>query len=77
MTTIILTSTVNVNPSKDWIFQRDSSLRIQTYLKSILQWLTKTNFNIVLVENSGYSFDELNHEKQFYKHRFEVITLMN
>lgn len=74
MTTIILTSTVNVNPSKDWIFQRDSSLRIQTYLKSILQWLTKTNFNIVLVENSGYSFDELNHEKQFYKHRFEVIT---
>ena len=54
MTTIILTSTINVNPHKSWVFQRDATHRIETYLKSILQWLTKTNFNIVLVENSGY-----------------------
>ena len=74
MTTIILTSTVNVNPCKSWVFQRDATLRIETYLKSILQWLTKTNFNIVLVENSGYHYDELNNEKEMYKNRFEVIT---
>jgi hypothetical protein len=74
MTTIILTSTVNVNPCKSCIFQREPTLRIETYLKSILQWLTKTNFNIVLVENSGYYFDELNNEKEMYKNRFEVIT---
>lgn len=74
MTTIILTSTVNVNPCKSWVFQRDTNHRIETYLKSILQWLTKTNFNIVLVENSGYHYNELNNEKKIYKNRFEVIT---
>ena len=74
MTTIILTSTVNVNPCKSYVFQRDHILRIETYLKSILQWLTKTNFNIILVENSGYHYDELNNEKEMYKNRFEVIT---
>ena len=73
-TTIILTSTVYVKPDKLCIFQRDANERIKTYLKSILQWLTKTNFNIVLVENSGYNYDELNNEKEMYKNRFEVIT---
>jgi hypothetical protein len=74
MTTIILTSTVNTRQGKSWVFQREPTLRIETYLKSILQWLTKTNFNIVLVENSGYHYDELNNEKEIYKNRFEVIT---
>jgi hypothetical protein len=27
------------------------------------------------VENSGYTFPELDEEKQLYKQRFEVITL--
>lgn len=36
--------------------------------------MTKTKFNIVLVENSGYHYDELNNEKEIYKNRFEVIT---
>lgn len=74
MTTIILTSTVNVNPCKSYVYQRDKTQRIDTYLKSILQWLTKTNFNIVLVENSGHSYEELKNEKELYKNRFEVIT---
>jgi len=74
MTTIILTSTVNVNLKKACLFQKNAKSRIETYLKSILQWLTKTNFNIILVENSGYNFDELANEKEIYKNRFEVIT---
>lgn len=74
MTTIILTSTVNVNPCKSYVFQRDKIQRIDTYLKSILQWLSKTNFNIVLVENSGHLYEELKNEKELYKNRFEVIT---
>jgi hypothetical protein len=74
MTTIILTSTVNVNLNISWLFQTDAKSRIETYLKSILQWLTKTNFNIILVENSGYNYDELANEKEIYKNRFEVIT---
>lgn len=75
-TTIILTSTVNINPIKWYLFQRDKDDRLQAYLKSVLQWLTKTNFKIVLVENSGYNFEELNAEKELYKDRFEVITFV-
>jgi len=74
MTAIILTSTVNINPNIDHLYQKNPEERISTYLKSILQWLTKTNFKIILVENSGYNFDELNNEKELYKNRFEVIT---
>jgi hypothetical protein len=74
MTTIILTSTVIVNHKKSYLFQTDIKSRIETYLTSILQWLNKTNFKIILVENSGYNFDELNNEKELYKDRFEVIT---
>jgi hypothetical protein len=75
-TTIILTSTVNINPIKWWLFQIDKNDRLQTYLKSVLQWLMKTDFKIVLVENSGYKYDELNAEKELYKDRFEVITFV-
>jgi hypothetical protein len=74
--TIILTSTVNINPNKWWLFQRDKNERLELYLKSVLQWLTKTNFKIVLVENSGYNYDELNAEKELYKDRFEVLTFV-
>jgi hypothetical protein len=73
-TTIILTSTVNVNSNKVYLFQVDKNERLETYLKSVLRWLKETNFNIVLVENSGYNYDELNVEKELYKDRFEVIT---
>jgi len=72
--TIILTSTVRVNFNKNAVYQRNKKERIETYLKSVLQWLNKTNFNIILVENSGYKFKELNNEKIIYKKRFEVIT---
>jgi hypothetical protein len=74
--TIILTSTVNINPKKWFLFQKDKNDRLQNYLKAVLQWLTKTNFKIVLIENSGYSYDELNTEKELYKDRFEVITFV-
>ena len=75
-TTIILTSTVNVNFNKCWLYQTSVNDRLQTYLSAILQWLTKTTFNIVLVENSGYNYDELSAEKELYKDRFEVITFI-
>jgi len=72
--TIILTSTVNVNLNKCALVQVDKNDRLQTYLKAILRWLKETNFNIILVENSGHNFDELNEEKELYKNRFEVVT---
>jgi hypothetical protein len=71
--TIILTATVTVN-KLECLFQVDKNERINTYLKSILQWLHKTDFTIIIIENSGYTFEELNNEKKLYKNRFEVIT---
>ena len=75
MTTIILTSTVNVYDNIDCCYQRDPNNRIQTYLTSILQWLNNTNFNIILIENSGYNFNELNKEKKVFKERFEFFSI--
>jgi hypothetical protein len=74
MVTIILTTTVNVYKNIDCIFQTNPNDRINTYLSSIREWLYKTNFNIVVVENSGYMFNELDKEKIIFKNRFECIT---
>ena len=74
MTSIILTSTVNIQPHINCVFQINRESRLQSYLNSILKWLHNTNFNIVLVENSGYNFEELNEEKIKFKDRFEVIV---
>jgi len=71
--TIILTTTVTVQ-NKSEIYQTNKQDRINTYLKSIRQWLSKTNFNIVVVENSGYYFEELKEELELYSGRFEIIT---
>ena len=69
--TIILTSTVYINPNKSHIYQTDPTERIHTYIKSVLQWINNTNFNIILIENSGYLFEELRPKQN---NRFEIIT---
>ena len=73
-TTIILTTTVNVNFNKCWLFQTKFNDRLNAYLKAILRWLNDTNLNIVLVENSGYKFEELKEELEKHKDRFEIIS---
>lgn len=70
-TTIILTSTVNVAPNKAFLYQVDKNERLQAYLKSVSQWIEKTNFNLILVENSGYEYQEL---QPFLSNRFEIIS---
>jgi hypothetical protein len=55
---IILTTTVYIQ-NKLYLFQTDPIIRILTYLKSINQW-TQTPFKILIAENSGYQFNELN-----------------
>lgn len=72
-TTIILTTTVNVQ-NKVYLFQTDKNERIQVYVKKIKQWLYESNFKIVVVENTGHTFEELNEEKEKFKHRFEIIS---
>jgi hypothetical protein len=71
---IILTATVNINLNKDFLFQINQKDRINTYVKSVLNWLKHTKFNIVLIDNSGYEFNELHIEKYTYRDRFTVIT---
>jgi len=71
---IILTSTVNVNFNKIFLHQMDSSERLKIYIKSVTEWLNKTKLKIILVENSGYTFEELNNEKELFKDRFEIIS---
>ena len=74
-TTIILTTTVTVQ-DKVYLFQTDKQERAQVYTKKIKKWLYESNFKIVVVENTGYTFEELNEEKELFKHRFEVISYM-
>ena len=71
---IILTCTVNVNYYKHFLYQTNPNDRIECYLKSIKQWLENTNIKICVIENSGYTFPELNDYKEVYSDRFEVIT---
>jgi hypothetical protein len=73
---IILTSTVYVNPMKKCLHMVDSTERLNLYLKSIKQWLDESNFKIVLVDNSGYTFPELNDYIEKYKERFEIISFI-
>ena len=75
ISTIILTSTVNIKSKISSIYQTDKNERLNIYLTCILKWLTETNFNIIVVENSGHYFiTYLHNEKELYKNRFEIIT---
>lgn len=71
--TIILTTTVNVQ-NKVYLFQTDKNERAQVYTRKIKQWLAETNFRIIVVENTGYKFEELSEEIEKYKDRFEIIS---
>uniref|UniRef100_A0A6C0CX75 Uncharacterized protein n=1 Tax=viral metagenome TaxID=1070528 RepID=A0A6C0CX75_9ZZZZ len=71
---IILTSTVAINPKKRFIYDTDGNSRLNTYVKSVKQWLDKTSFKIVLVENSGHKLPELEEYFEKYKERFELIS---
>jgi hypothetical protein len=71
---LILTCTVHINPYKHFLFQKNPAERLELYLKSIKQWLEKTNFKICVVENSGYTFPELSEYMEKYGSRFEIIT---
>jgi hypothetical protein len=72
---IILTSTVNINHTKQFLYQTNPKERLDCYLKSVKQWLEKTNLKICLVENSNYTFPELNEYVEQFSNRFEIITI--
>lgn len=71
---ILLTCTVKINNNIKYLSQKDKDVRINQYLKSIKDWLYNTNFNIIVVDNSNYNFDELSEFKKIFKSRLEIIS---
>lgn len=71
---IILTSTIRVNKDKVGLVQIDADERRKLYLSRVKQWLNCTQFKIILVENSGYTFPELQDDANTYKSRFEICS---
>jgi hypothetical protein len=59
---------------KDWLRETNPLERIATYTRSLSQWLEWTKFPIVVVENTGYTYDEWKDWKEEYKDRLEIIT---
>ena len=75
MVVIVLTTTVFVQ-NKCYLFQIDPLERLNTYRKSINSWLDLTNFKIILVENSGYPFNEFKSNDRFEVISFNEETLL-
>ncbi len=71
---LILTTTVYIDKTVAKLVQTNPKKRIAAYTKAIKLWLDNTNFYIVVVDNSNYSFqNELKDYFIKYKHRFEVV----
>ena len=71
--TILLTTTVNIQSHISWLKQIDSIERKNMYENIISLWLEKTELNIVVVENSGYAFENLQEKYKHFSNRFEII----
>jgi len=74
--TILLTCTVNVGSQVGNLYQKNKKDRLGVYLKSIRRWLNETALTVVVVENSGYTFPELKHERKKFCRRLEIITFL-
>jgi len=70
---ILLTCTVRTGSNIQYVDQKNHEERLKTYLHSIQQWIDRTTFKIVVVENSGYSFPELRR----LPNRFEIISFQD
>jgi hypothetical protein len=73
---IILTCSVHCHSKikeRNNIVEDDSLERADIYVKSVKKWLYETSLPIILVENSGYEFPELEFEKDMFKERFEIV----
>ena len=73
---MILTTTVNIHDNINFNEQNNNKQRLEIYLNKINKWLTNTNFNIIVVENSNYKFDELpENNERFEKIIFDISNV--
>ena len=70
---IILTTTVNCQENIYCMKMRNPEIRKKIYVKAIKQWLEKTQIPIIVVENSGYLYPEIDRNK-YDENRLEIIT---
>lgn len=71
---IILTCCAAIASHKTYIYQKNKKNRIATYVKSITQWIEKTNLPIVVIDNSAYNFPMLKPIQTQHPTRFEIIS---
>jgi len=56
---VLLTTAVN-NPEKS---MPDTDYRKELYTKQINRWLNETKYDVVVVESSGYTFPDIQHDR--------------
>ena len=74
MITLLLTSTVYVHNNISWLKQIDPNQRLQMYLEAIENWLLNTDLSIVVIDNSGYKYEELIKKYSYLYNRLEIIS---
>ena len=73
ITCIILTCTVTPSEIVAELKQTDPGIRLAIYEKTIKAWLEKSEFPVIVIENSGHDFSYMGSRQ--YNHRFECFTI--
>jgi hypothetical protein len=73
---ILLTCSTNPHNGISWLRQTNSAERAATYVRSIKNWIHQTQLQVVVVDNSGYEFTELDALKEKHADRLEFITFV-
>jgi len=71
---LLLTTTVNVSPAIECLYQTNPAERAETYCKTIRRWMHETDVRVVVVENSGYVFSELAYLCEMYPSRLAIVS---
>jgi len=71
---VILTCTVSPHKGILTLLMKNREERLHVYLVSIRRWLDETGLTVVVVDNSGYPFPELEQERERHKERFEILS---
>ena len=74
---ILLHTTINTRDNISWLKQRNSKERKEMYDTKIRSWLDKTNFKIVVVENSGHKFENFRKPENVNKNSGDFSELIN
>lgn len=73
---ILLTMTINTGEQISFLAQKSANERKNVYLETILKWTKTYDYDIGIIENSGYDFPELRDKKSiYYSPKIKIVTL--